>query len=1193
MKVNEFFGYDTANEDKGTWGDWLKYIGKDDLEMLIENQTPEELAEWIMDVKSREEWSAVLDTAVIETMLKANGEEGLNSEWLAQSISGKALVELLKIANSVGAELANKEAKEALLRAFEQAKANELQAILPQEDLRKQLLDKVLNGTLILTQEERELLETENGMTYAQMLYYLTEDEKAQAAIHLNGNKEAVAEGLITNNPGGLITELLEAICEKAEAEGEEPAQYLMADEAAAKLLAHFIKISDEMDQDLIAGDGDLASFGAFLGSLLTEEEIKALKDAALKESECPQTDQYIDDDPRDTNIYIGESTGEGYVYNDGNITLTQGKGDITVGHIKSERENVTLKAIEGSILASAAAAGTEGFTEHILGKNILLEAKGSIGSAEQALITEQRDNRPTIVKNVNENIYHKDTNGNNIYILRQDENGSWILDVTIDFDWMRADYAEEAERLEAKAEGSLFIEEATGDFGGTVTAGGNLSLTAKDGAIGRDDEKVVVNIGGNAAFTAKDDIAVKAIGSLEVTTESHYGKVYLDVEDNLKLTVSSNSTKDPETGIPTGNLMVGFIQAGGTAEIIGNGTIVENEYKEEPASIKADSIIIKIAGNLGTPEKPIKVNTAAGKTGTGSLSVTANTIFAEEVSGNIVLKDIEAKSENAEGDSVIITSPESIFSADEDKITDAAKAQKEANDAKDAAEHAKDKADVLKLDVAAKEAELKVAKEALWKAEETVQAANQVVTGISTALAKVAEELQKIEADATLDDAAKELAKKTLYEQYGNPEDLNKQLEKANKTLQKQNEELIKAQEEKDAKQTAYDQAAAASNAADSDAAAKAADAEAKQQAADAAYAQAKNSEPVITAPGDVTLKAQGSVGTKEDAISTEVQGAVHVTITEKADDEGTEKANEVHISSKNELTYGNIEGADTIRLTSMEGVQTKQPEEGTDEKTPVLKAETLILEALNGNLGKEDAPLIIDAVTISGMAMNADLSDDGEKAEGNIFIETIGDITIGNVDAENSMNLKVNGNVNAEPTTLEGQSNITAESLNITASGNIGTNETPLTVNVNNITLSGNNINLDAITDLVIDQIRGNNIKIHGDGDITGNPANTGNHIIGRELNITADGNIGDPLRVYIRRGVHVDSTYGTINIINNYRRGGSGDDIKDEFDCMNGYCGFGVKTGDAAEYQLYLMWMLCMAAAIVILRKKRRAC
>ena len=1194
VKMNEFFGYDTRNDNKPTNGDHLEHIGESEFSSILDKQTPEELAEWIIDVKSREEWTAVLDQTVIESMLKADGEEGLNSEWLAMSISHKALLELLELAQTE--ETIQQKAE--LVKEFDKATASKLQAILPTEDLKKQLLDNYDAGKLELTEKQLTLLKKEkNGMTYAQMRKLLTDEEKAQIAIQLKGNKAEVAETLIGSAPSSLITELINAICEKAEAEGEEPAQYLMSDEAAAELLAHFL-VNIPEGGDLIAGEDTL---GKFLGSLLTEEEIEQLYEQARKESECPETEEYEDDDPRDVNIHIGISTGEGYVYNEGNITITQDQGNLTVGQIKSEREDVVLKALEGSILASEGAADAEEFTEHVLGKDITLEAKENIGNEKQALVTEHRDSRPTIVNNVDESIY-EDENGNKEYVLRQDENGNWVLDTVLIFDWIRADYPEEAERLDAIAkEGNIFIKETTGDLGlGILEAEGKVSLTtlediidvrteeekeagtpnvkaetlemtAQNGAIGSDEDKIHVDIEENAEFKSKEDIAVKADGDLDATTESANGKVYLDVEDDLALNVSPDSAADPETGIPTGDLNVGFIQAGGKADITGQGTIIENEYPGEDACIKADDIMIDIAGDFGTEENPFQIDTAAGNTGEGSLSVKANTVFVEETSDDLVLKDIDATGTNESGNSIQIAAPGNIISDETngDEITDAAEAQKEANKAADRAEQAEDRAEILEEYLAKKEAELNAAKEVFQKADESVQITEKAVADINTVISKIKEELQKIEADEMLDKEAKELAKEQLHKQYGNLQDLNKQLEKVNKTLQSQKEVLEKAEKMKAEKQEAYDAAKEIFDAARADADEKTEDAALKQQEADEAYEKAQNSDPVITAPGNVTLNSGGNIGDEEHAISTEVGGTISATAGEGTEDD-------IDISAKGDIVYDAIEGGEDVDFTALGGIQRKPLKDST--KPSVLDMPNLELNALGGDIGSKEQPIVANTDNLNGMA-----------PEGSIYLENKKDLNIGKLDAGKEIDLNVKGNVTSDVTEPD-QSNISSENVKIDAKGNIGEKENPLSVNADHVNLKGDDMNLHFIKDVIIDKIQGDDMEIVGDGHIIGNPETKGDHIIGNSLNMKAFGNIGNPLRVNLKK-VKADSEYGEIKVKNSYRPPVNGkDDIVEELE-TDGIYGQSPKTGDVNNYQLYLTWMLLMITAIAILRKKRK--
>ena len=180
------------------------------------------------------------------------------------------------------------------------------------------------------------------------------------------------------------------------------------------------------------------------------------------------------------------------------------------------------------------------------------------------------------------------------------------------------------------------------------------------------------------------------------------------------------------------------------------------------------------------------------------------------------------------------------------------------------------------------------------------------------------------------------------------------------------------------------------------------------------------------------------------------------------------------------------------------------------------------------------------------------------------------------------------------SDPTT-DDQSNISAENMKINAKDDIGEKENPLSVNADHVNIKGDDMNLHFIKDVVIDKIKGDDMEIVGDGHITGNPETKGDHIVGDTLKIEAFGNIGNPLRVNLKK-VKAESDYGEIKIRNSYRTpaGISAEAPekveKDEFG-VDGIYGQSPKTGDTDNYQLYLMWMILMIAAITILRKKRK--
>ena len=168
-----------------------------------------------------------------------------------------------------------------------------------------------------------------------------------------------------------------------------------------------------------------------------------------------------LDPDARKFSVTIGVTTGETYLYNEGSITVKvdpenvrnltdpvtglqpsnvlydaggslAAAGDtlrtvnLTVGNIRSERGDIIITNLAGSILGAVLDSSNPnwnyqessngyGLTDykndgdraaHVSGGKIDLYARDSIGSAERPLIIEERTNRPEKVLNVDESIY-------------------------------------------------------------------------------------------------------------------------------------------------------------------------------------------------------------------------------------------------------------------------------------------------------------------------------------------------------------------------------------------------------------------------------------------------------------------------------------------------------------------------------------------------------------------------------------------------------------------------------------------------------------------------------------------------------------------------------------------------------------------------------------------------------------------
>ena len=130
----------------------------------------------------------------------------------------------------------------------------------------------------------------------------------------------------------------------------------------------------------------------------------------------------FVDVPARGSQIVIGEIEGELYLNNEGDInvkvdssrTLTSifdpdpashilvESNPVLIGQIESRRGDVSVENVTGSIAAKTLEEGQA----NIIADEIDLKAKGSIGSAEQPLVTEQRDVIPSKIAGAAEDIY-------------------------------------------------------------------------------------------------------------------------------------------------------------------------------------------------------------------------------------------------------------------------------------------------------------------------------------------------------------------------------------------------------------------------------------------------------------------------------------------------------------------------------------------------------------------------------------------------------------------------------------------------------------------------------------------------------------------------------------------------------------------------------------------------------------------
>lgn len=742
-KVNEFIGRNTNDHETKLDGDHLKWIEDQLLQALLESQTAGELAAWVMERAERGEWTAALAQAVVETLLGAEDETaGLTAGFIAKLLGSERIAALLsEESRSTLAETAKRMNNAALSSVTD---ANEVAGRISAEN-RKRIFESLSEeeklqagldpaaGT-ITAEKLAALLSGGSRLNLAAMKEYLDDAFLAQLALRADQTK---AEGAVNAAFAGGADGYRPLISAVAESDAAIPADtrekapadagYTVAYEDANKFLAILLGLQMSRAQRMDAsgmpaldadgkpiwdeGPACIPALGEYLGSLLTEDDIERLYRQALNASVYPQEDAdagFTDTVPPAFNLHIGVSTGETWLYNDGDINIVQEQGDLTVQNITSERGNVCVGTENGSILAAYTGGTHDGW--HILGRDITLAASGEVGTKDAPLKLEQRENSPLIVEGVDEEMYFDSDYIAKVmqgltdftpdgtqkrYILRRveqfnengeavlDENGApalaWILDVVVRYDWIREDYPNPEPRmtLTVVAGGGAYVEELTGSVRGSIKAGGNAAYTVNGGEVGTYTDPLITDVDGTLIITARNDISVKDLGNLDLVANSAKGQINAVAVGDIALKNTNGQS-----------LVIGPVVAGGDAKIIADGALVEGNRYGQEAQVHANNITLQADGEIGTAQNPFDVDTR-----TGVLSAVGTELVLNEVSGNLTIKSIIATVGN-----VTITAPGSISEAGGagKAVEDAAQDQQAANAAMDEADAANAQANVL-----------------------------------------------------------------------------------------------------------------------------------------------------------------------------------------------------------------------------------------------------------------------------------------------------------------------------------------------------------------------------------------------------------------------------------------------------------------------------------------------------------------
>ena len=182
---------------------------------------------------------------------------------------------------------------------------------------------------------------------------------------------------------------------------------------------------------------------------------------------------------------------------------------------------------------------------------------------------------------------------------------------------------------------------------------------------------------------------------------------------------------------------------------------------------------------------------------------------------------------------------------------------------------------------------------------------------------------------------------------------------------------------------------------------------------------------------------------------------------------------------------------------------------------------------------------------------------------------------MTIGTIYATGAVCMKIKGYVTADATAAQGSANIAATTLKIEASRDIGTADSPLVINAQNVDIRGRNIDLYCLTHLNVDYMRGRNVTITARGTVSGGT------VYARNLTVAAYGDIGAPddrFIVYVWGRLRLSSEYGGVWYRNRYKP-----QEKHEYPVI--ICDVIPIPGDSGAQPTNLSWLYILLALLLL--------
>ena len=539
-------------------------LGEKDVQVLIPEQTPEELAKQLAGNLAEEKLLQLVDGKLsgdaIQEILALNeatvsealtGMSSAQMEQLWNTVVGgssaptleEKLTDVAAMREKLSAEGVNTSrlSDEKVMQAYDayyQQKRSDYQTQLSNAVLDTLRGEESLSGAKI----SALLGLSDKAAAMEEVLAGVIRGEKVKA--DENGNPIQAADGegnpLYLDGSGNLTTE-------ETDAEGNPNAPVYetepLLDDESELFKAYWESLTDEQKQALVD-----SGYQALIGKYPPVED---------------QTEE-----PRDLVLVIGTSTGESYLLNVGDIAIEQSSGTFTAGEVVSTHGDVTITApsIEG-VAADDKAEITDPYVLDVYrdkyvgektengdasygtdsnvyaGNHSYTATKGGIGVTTE-LTTEQRSWKEDVIANIMGEAPlpgAEDYSSAGSWDILRNENGEIEMNFVASFNGIRDIDLSTGTTLNATAVGDIAITELTGDqkADNVTSTAGSVTLKAPDGDQTVDNvsaaKDATLSSGGQMLIqhiTAGGSADLAAAGSILDNRDSSDTKVNVDAAD-------------------------------------------------------------------------------------------------------------------------------------------------------------------------------------------------------------------------------------------------------------------------------------------------------------------------------------------------------------------------------------------------------------------------------------------------------------------------------------------------------------------------------------------------------------------------------------------------------------------------------------------------------------------------------------